>query len=209
MGEIRHHGYIRVSTKDQNEARQLEAMKDLGIAARDFYIDKQSGKNFDRPNYQAMKNVIRKDDILFVKELDRLGRNAQEIKKEWEDITQNIGAHIVVLDMPILDTRQYKNGLEKVISSIVLELLSYMAEREREKINGRQAEGIAAAKNDGVVFGRPKQAINEEFKQAYTEWKQGGITAVAAMKELDMKPNTFYRRVKEHEQQEAKANGLG
>lgn len=209
MGEIRHHGYIRVSTKDQNEARQLEAMKDLGIAARDFYIDKQSGKNFDRPNYQAMKNIIRKDDILFVKELDRLGRNAQEIKKEWEDITQNIGAHIVVLDMPILDTRQYKNGLEKVISSIVLELLSYMAEREREKINGRQAEGIAAAKNDGVVFGRPKQAINEEFKQAYTEWKQGGITAVAAMKELDMKPNTFYRRVKEHEQQEAEANGLG
>ncbi|WP_340031131.1 recombinase family protein [Paenibacillus sp. FSL K6-1122] len=200
MGEIRHHGYIRVSTKDQNEARQLEAMKDLGILERDFYIDKQSGKNFDRPQYQVMKNAIRKDDILFVKELDRLGRNAQEIKKEWEDITQNIGAHIVVLDMPILDTRQYKNGLEKVISSIVLELLSYMAEREREKINDRQAEGIAAAKNDGVVFGRPKQAINEEFKQAYTEWRQGNITAVEAMRRAEMKPNSWYRRVKEYEQ---------
>ncbi|MDN4600751.1 recombinase family protein [Paenibacillus sp. F6_3S_P_1C] len=200
MGEIRHHGYIRVSTKDQNEARQLEAMKDLGISERDFYIDKQSGKNFDRPHYQVMKNAIRKDDILFVKELDRLGRNAQEIKKEWEDITQNIGAHIVVLDMPILDTRQYKNGLEKVISSIVLELLSYMAEREREKINGRQAEGIAAAKNNNVVFGRPKQAINEEFKQAYTEWKQGSITAVEAMRRAEMKPNSWYRRVKEYEQ---------
>ncbi|MCG7377397.1 recombinase family protein [Paenibacillus sp. ACRSA] len=200
MGEIRHHGYIRVSTKDQNEARQLEAMKNLGISERDFYIDKQSGKNFDRPYYQAMKSAIRKDDILFVKELDRLGRNAQEIKKEWEDITQNIGAHIVILDMPILDTRQYKNGLEKVISSIVLELLSYMSEREREKINGRQAEGIATAKNDGVVFGRPKQAINEEFKQAYTEWKQGGITAVEAMRRAAMKPNSWYRRVKEYEQ---------
>lgn len=200
MGEIRHHGYIRVSTKDQNEARQLEAMKNLGISERDFYIDKQSGKNFNRPNYQAMKNAIRKDDILFVKELDRLGRNAQEIKKEWEDITQNKGAHIVIMDMPILDTRQYKNGLEKVISSIVLELLSYMAEREREKINGRQAEGIAAAKNEGVVFGRPKQAINEEFKQAYTEWKQGNISAVEAMRRVNMKPNSWYRRVKEYEQ---------
>ncbi|WP_440112208.1 recombinase family protein [Paenibacillus sp. QZ-Y1] len=200
MSEIRKYGYIRVSSKDQNEARQLEAMKDLGIMDRDYFIDKQSGKNFDRPYYQAMKNVLRKGDILFVKELDRLGRNAQEIKKEWEDITQNIGAHIVILDMPLLDTRQYKNGLEKVISSIVLELLSYMAEREREKINGRQAEGIAAAKNDGVVFGRPKQAINEEFKQAYTEWKQGGITAVEAMRRVGMKPNSWYRRVKEYEQ---------
>ncbi|WP_337034813.1 recombinase family protein [Paenibacillus illinoisensis] len=200
MSEIRHYGYIRVSSKDQNEARQLEAMKGLGIMDRDFFIDKQSGKNFERPYYQAMKNVLRKGDILFVKELDRLGRNAQEIKNEWQDITQNKGAHIVIMDMPILDTRQYKNGLEKVISSIVLELLSYMAEREREKINGRQAEGIAAAKNDGVVFGRPKQAINEEFKQAYTEWRQGNITAVEAMRRAEMKPNSWYRRVKEHEQ---------
>lgn len=175
-------------------------MKDLGIMDRDFFIDKQSGKNFDRPYYQAMKNVLRKGDILFVKELDRLGRNAKEIKNEWQDITQNIGAHIVIMDMPILDTRQYKNGLEKVISSIVLELLSYMAEREREKINGRQAEGIAAAKNEGVVFGRPKRAINEVFKQAYTEWKQGNITAVEAMRRADMKPNSWYRRVKEYEQ---------
>lgn len=200
MSEIRHYGYIRVSTKDQNEARQLEAMKDLGIMDRDFFIDKQSGKNFDRPYYQAMKNVLRKGDILFVKELDRLGRNAKEIKNEWQDITKNIGAHIVIMDMPILDTRQYKNGLEEVISGIVLELLSYMAEREREKINGRQAEGIAAAKNEGVVFGRPKQAINEIFKQAYTEWKQGNITAVEAMRRADMKPNSWYRRVKEYEQ---------
>ncbi|ADO55642.1 recombinase family protein [Paenibacillus polymyxa] len=201
MSEIRRYAYIRVSSKDQNEARQLESMKDLGIMERDYFIDKQSGKNFDKPQYQTLKSVLRHGDILFIKELDRLGRNAKEIKREWQDITCEIGAHIVILDMPILDTRQYQNGLEKVISSIVLELLSYMAEREREKINGRQSEDIAAAKNNGVVFGRPKKAISDEFITAYEEWKQGGITAVEAMKRVEMKPNTFYRRVKEYEQQ--------
>lgn len=132
MSDIRHFGYVRVSSKDQNETRQLEAMKDLGILQRDMYIDKQSGKDTNRTGYQSMKNSLRKGDILFIKELDRLGRNAQDIKREWQEITQEIGAHIVILDMPILDTRQYQNGLEKLISSIVLELLSYMAERERE-----------------------------------------------------------------------------
>lgn len=199
MSEIRHFGYIRVSTKDQNESRQLEAMKNLGINERDYYIDKQSGKNFDRPKYQLMKANLRQGDILFVKELDRLGRNAQEIKREWQEITQEIGAHIVILDMPILDTRAYQNGLEKLISSIVLELLSYMAEREREKINGRQAEGIATALNNGVKFGRPKQEITKEFVNVYEVWKEGKITAVTAMKELGLKPNTFYRRVGEYE----------
>ncbi|WP_336077456.1 recombinase [Paenibacillus sp. 203] len=123
------------------------------------------------------------------------------IRVSTKDITHEIGAHIVILDMPIFDTRQYHNGLEKVISSIVLELLSYMAEREREKINGRQSEGIAAAKNNGVVFGRPKQAISDAFIAVYKEWKDGSITAVEAMKRVEMKPNTFYRRVKEYEQQ--------
>lgn len=199
MNDIRHFGYVRVSSKDQNEARQLEAMKDLGILERDMYIDKQSGKDTNRTNYQLMKNSLRRGDILFIKELDRLGRNAQDIKQEWQEITQDIGAHIVILDMPILDTRQYQNGLEKVIASIVLELLSYMAEREREKINGRQKEGITAALNNGVVFGRPKQMIGDEFKVAYKEWKKGNITAVEAMKRVNMKPNTYYRRVAEYE----------
>lgn len=201
MSDIRHFGYVRVSSKDQNETRQLEAMKDLGILQRDMYIDKQSGKDTNRTGYQSMKNSLRKGDILFIKELDRLGRNAQDIKREWQEITQEIGAHIVILDMPILDTRQYQNGLEKLISSIVLELLSYMAEREREKINGRQAEGIATALSKGVVFGRPKQVITDDFKRTYVEWKQEMITAVEAMRRLNMKPNTFYRRVKEYEQQ--------
>jgi len=201
MSDIRHFGYVRVSSKDQNEARQLEAMKDLGILDRDMYIDKQSGKDTNRIGYQTMKNSLRKGDILFIKELDRLGRNAMDIKHEWQEITEGIGAHIVILDMPILDTRQYQNGLEKLISSIVLELLSYMAEREREKINGRQKEGIATALNSGVKFGRPKQEITKEFVTVYDVWKEGKITAVAAMKELGMKPNTFYRRVSEYEKE--------
>ncbi|MEK3910668.1 recombinase family protein [Paenibacillus sp. FSL H7-0331] len=203
MGEIRSFGYIRVSTKEQNEARQIEALKGLDIQERDLYIDKQSGKDFDRPKYQALKLVLRRGDILFIKELDRLGRNAEEIKKEWKEITQEIGANIVILDMPILDTRQYKNGLEKVISTIVLELLSYMAEREKEKINSRQMEGIAAAKNSGVKFGRPKREISNEFIVVYEEWKTGSITAVEAMRRVDMKPNTFYRRTNEYEQERA------
>lgn len=201
MSDIRHFGYVRVSSKDQNEARQLEAMKDLDILDRDMYIDKVSGKDTNRSGYQSMKNSLRKGDILFIKELDRLGRNAMDIKNEWKAITKDIGAHIVILDMDILDTRKYQNGLEQVISSIVLELLSYMAEREKEKINGRQTEGIAVAKNSGVVFGRPKQVISEDFEQAYKDWKQGNITAVEAMRRVEMKPNTFYRRVKEYEQQ--------
>ncbi|MEK3720583.1 recombinase family protein [Paenibacillus sp. FSL H8-0034] len=203
MGEIRSFGYIRVSTKEQNEARQIEALKGLDIQERDLYIDKQSGKDFDRPKYQALKLVLRKGDILFIKELDRLGRNAEEIKKEWKEITQEIGANIVILDMPILDTRQYKNGLEKVISTIVLELLSYMAEREKEKINSRQMEGIATAKASGVKFGRPKREISNEFIVVYEEWKTGSITAVEAMRRVDMKPNTFYRRTNEYEQEKA------
>jgi DNA invertase Pin-like site-specific DNA recombinase len=200
MGEVKEFGYIRVSSKDQNEDRQVEAMKHLNINERNLIIEKQSGKDFIRPKYQALKHMLRNGDTLFVKELDRLGRNADEIKHEWQDITQNIGAHIVILDMPILDTRQYKNGLDKVISNIVLELLSYMAQREREKINSRQAEGIATALNKGVKFGRPKKEIGDDFITIYQDWREEKITAVAAMQKLGMKPNTFYRRVREIEQ---------
>lgn len=203
MGEVRNFGYIRVSSKEQNEVRQVEALKGLDIQERDLFIDKQSGKDFDRPRYQALKMVLRKCDVLFIKELDRLGRNAEEIKREWKEITQDIGANIVILDMPILDTRQYKNGLEKVITNIVLELLSYMAEREKEKINSRQAEGIATAKTSGVRFGRPRLQVSKEFEAVFDEWKAGKITAVEAMRRIDMKPNTFYRRASEYEKERA------
>lgn len=193
--------YIRVSSKDQNEARQLDAIKGLNIDERDVFIDKQSGKNFDRPQYQTMKARLRKGDTVYIKELDRLGRNADEIKKEWHEITQVIGAYIVVLDMPVLDTRPKANGMgemEKLISTIVLELLAYMAQKERDSIRTRQAEGIAAAHKDGVKFGRPKQAVTEAFKAAYDEWKAGNITAVEAMKRSGMSKDTFYRRVNEY-----------
>ena len=155
MDNVKSFAYIRVSAKDQNEARQLEALKGLGINDRDIFIDKQSGKDFDRPKYQALKATLRKGDTLFIKELDRLGRNADEIKREWYDITQEIGAYIVVLDMPVLDTRPKQNGMadmEKLISNIVLELLSYMAQKERDNIRTRQAEGIAAARKEGKRF---------------------------------------------------------
>jgi DNA invertase Pin-like site-specific DNA recombinase len=200
MAEVKEFGYIRVSSKDQNEDRQLEALKHLNIDERNLFIEKQSGKDFNRPKYQALKLMLRSGDTLFVKELDRLGRNADEIKLEWQDITQNLSAHIVILDMPILDTRQYKNGLDKVISNIVLELLSYMAQREREKINSRQAEGIETALAKGVKFGRPKQEIGTDFILTYQDWREEKITAVTAMKNLGMKANTFYRRVREIEQ---------
>lgn len=192
-------GYIRVSSKDQNVDRQMEAMIKEGIHDRDIFIDKQSGRDFNRDKYQAMKNVLRPGDTLFVKELDRLGRNAQEIKDEWEDITQNIGADIVVMDMPALDTRQFKSGLEKLISSIILELLSYMAQNEREKILDRQREGITAAKNAGKYLGRPKLPLPEEFEHLYQEWKSGNITAAAAMRQMKMSSTTFYRRVTAYE----------
>jgi len=204
--------YIRVSSKDQNEARQREAIKGLEINERDIFTDKQSGKDFDRPQYQALKANLRRGDTLYIKELDRLGRNADEIKREWQELTTpdkddptKGGVYIVVLDMPVLDTRPKPNGMgdmDKLISNIVLELLSYMAQKERDSIRSRQAEGIAAAHKDGIKFGRPKQAVTEAFKAAYDEWKTGTITAVEAMKRSSMGKDTFYRRVKEYEGQQ-------
>jgi len=199
MSNTKQFFYGRVSTTDQNEERQLAVAHELRVPERDIYIDKQSGKDFNRPQYQAVKLQLRQGDTLFVKELDRLGRNADEIKREWAEITQNIGAHIVIVDMPILDTRQYKNGMEKVISNIVLELLSYMAERERESIRKRQAEGIALAKADGKHLGRPKMEVSNEFQRVIGEWQNGIITAREAQRKLNMKPATFYRKVKELE----------
>lgn len=191
-------GYIRVSDKDQNEQRQLDAMKDLKIPARNLIVEKQSGKNFkDRPKYQALKERLRKGDTLYVKELDRLGRNSEAIKDEWRDLT-NMGVYIVILDMPILDTRDYKNGMDKLIANIVLELLSYMAQAEREKINKRQREGIDAAQAKGFVFGAPKKWY-PEFQLLYAKVKAGEMSAAELQRKLGMKPNTYYRRIKELE----------
>jgi DNA invertase Pin-like site-specific DNA recombinase len=192
-------GYVRVSSKDQNEVRQLDSMYALGIDERDIYIDKQRGKDFNRPQYQALKMRLRKGDTLYIHSLDRLGRNKEMILNEWKDITQNIQAHIVVIDMPLLNTRKYNDSIGTFVADLVLQVLSWVAEEERTKIKARQAEGIASAKAQGKNLGRPKTSITSEFEKAYKQWKAGDITAVEAMKKSNMTKATLYRKVKEYE----------
>ncbi|WP_373844953.1 recombinase family protein [Clostridium sp.] len=193
--------YARVSSKDQSLDRQIASAKEMGIENEYIFIEKASGKDFKRPEYQLMKRMFREGDILYIKSLDRLGRNKQMILDEWRELTKTKKINIVVLDMPLLDTRKYKDmdGLENLISDLILQLLSYMAEDERKRIKERQEEGIKAAVKKGVKFGRRKTPIDKNFKTVYAQWKQGKITAVKAMELVSMKSNTFYRRVKEYE----------
>lgn len=200
--ENRKFGYIRVSTKDQNEGRQFDAMINAGINERDIYLDKQSGKSFDRPQYQLLKRILRKGDILYIHSLDRFGRNKQEILKEWNDLTKNIQADIIVMDMPLLDTTQYKDSLGTFIADLVLQILSWMAEENRNTIRKSQREGIESAKKSGVRFGRPKVEVSEEFVDVYNRWKKGEIKAVRAMELLNLKKTTFYKLVKLYEEKE-------
>lgn len=201
--EHRKFGYIRVSSKDQNEGRQLDAMRKMGITERDIYLDKQSGKNFERANYQLLKRIIRKGDILYIHSLDRFGRNKEEILQEWNDLTKNIEADIVVLDMPLLDTTQYKDSMGTFIADLVLQILSWMAEEERERIRKRQREGIDLALQKGIQFGRPTVFVSEEFKEVYRKWKARELTAVEAMQEAGVKKTSFYKLVKALEEETA------
>lgn len=193
--------YARVSSKDQSLDRQIVSAEELGITKEYIFIEKASGKDFKRPEYQLMKRMFRENDILYIKSLDRLGRNKQMILAEWRELIKTKKINIVVLDMPLLDTRKYKdmNGLENLISELILQLLSYMAEDERKRIKERQKEGIAAAINNGVKFGRKKINFSDNFESVFNDWKQKKITAVEAMKLTGMKNNTFYRRVQEYE----------
>ena len=192
--------YCRVSSKEQNETRQLEVAKELKIKEKNIYVDKASGKDFNRQEYQQLKRTLRENDILYILSLDRLGRNYDEIKKEWEDLTQNIKCDIVVIDMPLLDTRvQGKDLNGRFISDLVLQILSYVAQTERENIKKRQRQGIDIALKEKRPYGRPKQEIDKSFVDVYLKWKNGEITAKKAMQFLNMKPNTFYRRVQEYE----------
>lgn len=194
--------YARVSSKNQSLERQIKAAKELDIAEENIFVEKASGKDFARPEYQLLKRIMREDDILYIKSLDRLGRNKQMILDEWQELTRNKKVNIVILDMPLLDTTKYKdmNGLENLISDIILQLLSYMAEDERKRIKERQEEGIKIALKNGVQFGRKKIELGENFKEVYIQWKSKNITAKKAMELLNMKSNTFYRRVKEFEE---------
>ena len=190
-------GYARVSSKEQNEERQLVAFKEYGIDERDIYIDKQSGKDFNRENYITLKHILRENDLLVIKSIDRLGRNYNQIIDEWKDITKNIKADIVVIDMPLLDTRKNKDLLGTFISDLVLQILSYVAEQERTFIKQRQKEGITNAKKNGVKFGRPKIEKPQDFDVVVSRWKNKEIKSKEAMELLGLKPNTFYNLLKD------------
>ena len=192
-------GYCRVSSSDQKEDRQLEAMLDLGINERDIFVDKCSGKNFDRPQYQALKVQLREGDVLVIKSIDRLGRNYKQICDEWREITREIKANIKVLDMPVLDTTRTESLIGEVISDIVLQLLSYVAEQERAFIKQRQAEGIKLAKEKGKRLGKPPIEYPENWDNVYKIWKSGTITAREAMKQLNLKPTSFYKLAKKYD----------
>jgi len=198
---IRNYFYARVSSKSQNEDRQLDAMKNLDIDPRDVYVDKASGKDFDRPEWNALKRSIRSGDVLFIKSIDRLGRNKSGILEQWKYLIEN-EIDIVVIDMPILDTRKYKelSGVGELITDLVLQILAWLAEDERKTIKERQREGIESSKLRNIKFGRPKIQINDNFKNIYIQWKNGIFSAKKAMELLNMKSNTFYRRVAEFEQ---------
>ena len=188
------YGYVRVSTKDQNEDRQLIALHELGLSDKNIYVDKQSGKDFNRPQYQKLLRKLRHGDLLYIKSIDRLGRNYEEIQSQWRVLTKEKGVDICIVDMPILDTRRGKDLLGTFISDLVLQLLSFVAENERTNIKQRQAEGIAAAKAKGVRFGRPPKPLPESFYSVYQQWKQGTITGTAAAKECGMPLSTFRYR---------------
>lgn len=193
------YGYIRVSSRDQNEDRQLIALREIGITERNIYLDKQSGKDFNRPQYKKLLRKLKRDDLLYVKSIDRLGRNYDEILQQWRILTKEKGIDIVVLDMPLLDTRRGKDLMGTFLSDIVLQVLSFVAENERTNIRQRQAEGIAAAKAKGIRFGRPPQPLPANFHAVYQRWRQGQITGTAAAKECEMPLSTFRYRAEIYE----------
>lgn len=191
------YGYIRVSSRDQNEDRQRIAMHDAGVDERHIFMDKQSGKDFDRPGYRLLLEKLKPGDTLIIKSIDRLGRNYDEILEQWRLITKEKQAAIVVLDMPLLDTRQGRDLTGTLIADIVLQLLSYVAQTEREFIHQRQAEGIAAAKMRGVHFGRSPLERPSAFDDVFREWEEGRLSARSAAKMLQISHTTFIRWAKE------------
>ena len=200
MGNL--YGYIRVSTRDQNEDRQLIALRELKIAENNIFMDKQSGKDFNRPQYKRLVRKLKKDDLLYIKSIDRLGRNYAEILEQWRLLTQTKGADIVVLDMPLLDTRRGKDLMGTFLSDIVLQVLSFVPENERTNIRQRQAEGIAAAKARGVQFGRPRLEMPENFEEQYSLWMNGEINIHEFAKRCGISRSTLYVRLKKYEADE-------
>ncbi len=204
MGKL--YGYARVSSRDQNEERQIIALKKEGINDEDIYVDKQSGKDFIRPEYQRLVKKLRKGDVLFVLSIDRLGRNYIDIQEQWRYITQKKKVDVVIIDMPLLDTRKDKNLMGTFIADIVLQLLSFVAENERNNIRARQAEGIAAAKARGVHFGNKELPITDAFWEAYDLYINRKVDASTAAKICGMSRATFYRKINTLGQAKIKSN---
>ena len=195
-------GYVRVSTTDQNIHRQIDEMEKRGVHRRNIYCDKESGYSFERPSYQKMMRSLKKGDLIFIKSIDRLGRNYKEVIEQWQIITKKKGIDIRVLDMPLLDTTIAKDLLGTFISDLVLQLLSFVAENERAMIRARQAEGIKAAKTRGVKFGRPRRKKPEQFEGIYQQWRLGKITQRKAAQLLELPVSTFSVMAKREEQRE-------
>lgn len=192
------YGYIRVSTKEQNEDRQLIALQELNISSENIYIDKQSGKDFNRPQYKILSRKMKAGDLLYIKSIDRLGRNYEEIIEQWRVLTKEKKIDIVVIDMPLLDTRRGKDLMGTFLSDVVLQVLSFVAENERKNIRQRQKEGIEAAKLRGVQFGRPEKRLPDNFEYYVKKWIEKEITGTKAAEELNMPVSTFYRKANEY-----------
>jgi len=192
------YGYIRVSSTDQNEDRQLDAMRELDIPPENLFVDKKSGKDFERISYMRLVKRLRQGDLLYILSIDRLGRNYDEIQNQWRILTKEKGIDIVVIDMPILDTRQYKDLIGTFIADLVLQILSFVAQSERENIRKRQAQGIAAAKARGVRFGRPVKTPPENFGELVKQWERGQLTIKEITKLCGMGKTTFYSRLNEY-----------
>lgn len=192
------YAYIRVSSRDQNEDRQLNAIHELNVPEKNIYIDKQSGKDFDRPQYIRLISKLKKGDLLYIKSIDRLGRNYEEILEQWRLLVRTKSIDIVVLDMPLLDTRRGKDLMGTFLSDVVLQVLSFVAENERLNIRQRQAEGIAAAKKKGVHFGRPSKPLPKDFDYIYWQWQSGKITGTEAARKCGLPLSTFRYRAKNY-----------
>ena len=191
------YAYIRVSSLDQNESRQLQAIQELHIPKAHIYLDKQSGKDFKRENYKRLLRVLRKGDLLYILSIDRLGRNYKEIQNQWRYLTSDLGIDICVIDMPLLDTRRYKDLLGTFIADIVLQILSFVAESERVNIRKRQAQGISAAKANGIRFGRPESKIPDNFTLLVKRWRNRRLSLEELLKTCQISKSTFYRRLRE------------
>ena len=202
MGKI--YGYARVSTVNQNEDRQLAALLNKGVDEKNIFIDKQSGSDFDRPQDNRLLKKIRCGDLLYISSIDRLGRNYEGIREQWQRLSKELGADICVLDMPLLDTRTGKDLLGTFISDLVLQILSFVAQSERESIKKRQAEGIAAAKARGVKFGRPEKALPGDFEQMTRLWRGKNLPLSGILSACQISESTFYRRIREYDRPEGR-----